>query len=75
MEWVELNLELAEWIIPAGKMKAGVTHIVPLARQAVEILREMQPLTGRGKYVFHGERDHDRPMSDNAIRSALRRLG
>ena len=75
MEWVELDLDKAEWIIPAEKMKMGVTHIVPLAKQAVELLREIQPLTGRGKYVFHGERDHDRPMSDNAIRSALRRMG
>ncbi|MCR4298105.1 MAG: tyrosine-type recombinase/integrase [Gallionella sp.] len=75
MEWAELDLDKAEWIIPADKMKMGVTHIVPLAKQAVEVLREIQPLTGRGKYVFPGERDHDRPMSDNAIRSALRRMG
>lgn len=75
MEWSEVDIEKAEWIIPAEKMKMGVTHIVPLARQAVEVLRDIQPLTGRGKYVFPGERDHDRPMSDNAIRSALRRMG
>ena len=75
MEWTELDLDKAEWIIPADKMKMGVTHIVPLAKQAVEVLRAIQPLTGRSKYVFHGERDHDRPMSDNAIRSALRRMG
>lgn len=75
MEWMEIDLEKAEWIIPADKMKMGVTHIVPLCTQAVAVLREMQKLTGRSKYVFHGERDHDRPMSDNAIRSALRRMG
>lgn len=75
MEWAELDLDKAEWIIPADKMKMGVTHIVPLAKQAVAVLRDMLPLTGRSKYVFHGERDHDRPMSDNAIRSALRRMG
>ena len=75
MEWAELDLDKAEWVIPGDKMKMGVTHIVPLAKQAVEILREIEPLTGRGKYVFHGERDHDRPMSDNAVRSALRRMG
>ncbi|MHB1236921.1 MAG: tyrosine-type recombinase/integrase [Gallionella sp.] len=75
MEWSEVDLDKAEWLIPADKMKMSVTHIVPLCRQAVEVLREMLPLTGRSKYVFHGERDHDRPMSDNAIRSALRRLG
>ena len=75
MEWPEVDLDKTVWIIPAEKMKMGVTHIVPLARQSVAILREIQPLTGRGKYVFPGERDHDRPMSDNAIRSALRRMG
>ncbi len=75
MEWTELDLDKAEWIIPEHKMKMGVTHIVPLAKQAVAVLREMIPLTGRSRFVFHGERDHDRPMSDNAIRSALRRMG
>lgn len=75
MEWDEIDLENAEWLIPAEKMKMGVAHIVPLATQAVAIMREIQPLTGYGKYVFQGERDHDRPMSDNAIRSALRRMG
>jgi integrase len=75
MEWDELDLDNAQWLIPGEKMKMGTAHIVPLSTQAVTILREIQPLTGRGKYVFHGERDHDRPMSDNAIRSALRRMG
>ncbi len=75
MEWTDLDLDKAEWIIPANKMKMGITHIVPLAKQALEVLREIQLLTGRCKYVFYGERDHDRPMSDNAIRSALRCMG
>ena len=73
MEWKDLNLDAAEWIYHVSK--TDTMHIVPLAKQAIEILRDIQPLTGRGKYVFHGERDHDRPMSDNAIRSALRRMG
>jgi len=73
MEWKDLNLDAAEWCYFITKTETQ--HIVPLASQAVEVLREIQPLTGRGKYVFHGERDHDRPMSDNAIRSALRRMG
>jgi integrase len=73
MEWKDINLDDAEWIYHIGK--TDTMHIVPLAKQAVEVLREIQPLTGRGKYVFHGERDHERPMSDNAIRSALRRMG
>jgi len=73
MEWKDLNLDKAEWVYHVSK--TDTMHIVPLAQQAVEVLREIQPLTGRGMYVFHGERDHDRPMSDNAIRSALRRMG
>ncbi len=73
MEWTDVDLDSAEWVYFVTKTETN--HIVPLAQQAVEILREIQPLTGRGKYVFPGERDHDRPMSDNAIRSALRRMG
>lgn len=73
MEWKNLNLDAAEWIYFVTKTETQ--HIVPLCKQAVAVLREIQPLTGHGKYVFHGERDHDRPMSDNAIRSALRRMG
>ncbi len=73
MEWKDLNLDTAEWVYHVTK--TDTMHIVPLAKQAVEVLREIQPLTGHGKYVFYGERDHDRPMSDNAIRSALRRMG
>ena len=73
MEWKDVNLDEAQWIYHVSK--TDTMHIVPLAQQALEVLRDIQPLTGRGKYVFHGERDHGRPMSDNAIRSALRRMG
>jgi len=73
MQWTELDLDSAEWIYFVTKTKTK--HIVPLPKQAVSILREIHPLTGNGKYVFPGERDHDRPMSDNAVRSALRRMG
>jgi integrase len=73
MEWADVNLDAGEWTYFVTKTETQ--HIVPLAKQAVETLRELHPLTGQGKYVFHGERDHNRPMSDNAIRSALRRLG
>ena len=55
--------------------KTKAPHIVPLSRQAVEILRELHPLTGRGRFVFPGARTNDRPMSDNAILGAMRRLG
>ncbi len=74
-QWCEIDLEAALWTIPAERMKMREPHLVPLSRQVIEILRGIQPLTGHGKYVFPGERDHNRPMSDNAVRSALRRLG
>ena len=74
-EWSEFNLDTAEWRIPAEKMKAGVLHIVPLSRQALGVLREIHPLTGHGRYVFPSPRTDSRPMSSNAILSALRRMG
>jgi integrase len=82
MEWAELDLDAALWTIPSMKMKRtkeekenGEAHIVPLPVQAVAMLRNIQPLTGHGVYVFHGERSHDRPISDNSVRSALYALG
>ena len=74
-EWAEIDLEAAEWNIPAEKMKTRQPHLVPLAHQAVEILREIQPLTGAGRYVFPSPRTLKRPMSNNGILSALRRMG
>jgi integrase len=74
-EWSEFDLDGAEWRIPAAKMKMGEQHIVPLSRQAVAILREVHPLTGRGRYVFPSLVTRDRPMSENTINAALRRLG
>ncbi len=74
-EWAEIDLERAEWNIPAERMKMGEPHLVPLSTQAVEILRELHPLTGVGRYVFPGARTNGRPMSDNAILAALRRMG
>jgi integrase len=74
-EWSEFNLEAAEWRFPAEKMKMQKTHIVPLSRQAVAILRELHPLTGSGRYVFPGARTNGRPMSENTVNAALRRLG
>jgi integrase len=74
-EWSEINFETAEWRIPAEKMKAGVLHIVPLSRQALDVLREIHPLTGPGRYVFPSPRTDSRPMSSNAVLSALRRMG
>jgi integrase len=74
-EWAEIDLEAAEWRIPAAKMKMREAHTVPLSRQAVAILRELLPLTGRGRYVFSGARSADRPMSENTVNAALRRMG
>ena len=74
-EWKEIDFDKAEWRIPGSKMKMGEQHIVPLSSQAVTILREIQPLTGQGRFVFPGERTNARPMSENTINAALRRLG
>lgn len=74
-EWKEVDLDAAEWRIPGPKMKMKDRHIVPLSKQAVEIFRAIQPLTSSGRYVFPGLRSHDRPMSENTINGALRRLG
>jgi integrase len=74
-EWTEFDLDGAQWNIPAEKMKMREPHIVPLSPQAVAILRELYPLTGRGRYVFPSARSPQRPMSNNAVLSALRRMG
>lgn len=74
-EWAEFNLEQAEWRIPASKMKVREAHTVPLAPQALAILRELQPLTGRGRYLFPSLRSLGKPMSENTVNAALRRLG
>ena len=74
-EWSEVDLDKAEWRIPGHKMKMRDPHIVPLATQAVDIINELQPLTGRGRYLFPGVRTIDRPISENTVNAALRRLG
>ena len=82
MEWAELDLDGALWTIPSMKMKRtvqgkeqGEAHTVPLPMQAVALLRGIHPITGHGRYVFPGERSHERPLSDNSVRSALYSLG
>lgn len=81
-EWAEIDLDGATWTIPAARMKGrlkaklnGPAHVVPLAPQAVAILRDLHPLTGRGLYVFPSPLTEDRPLSDNGVLSALRRMG
>lgn len=73
MRWADLDLDKGEWAFTVTKTKTD--HIVPLAPPAVAILRDLQPLTGNGAFVFPGGRTNTRPLSDNAILAALRRLG
>lgn len=74
-EWSEIDFDAGEWNIPAHKMKMREPHLVPLSSQAVAILRDLQPLTGHRQYVFPGGRSPKRPLSDNALTAALRRMG
>ena len=74
-EWTEFDFAKAEWRIPAEKMKMREQHIVPLSKQAVAILNEIKPLTGHIRYVFPGGRTRERPMSENTVNAALRRMG
>ena len=73
MKWSEVDFDKAEWSFLATK--TGTEHIVPLAKQAVMILRELHPATGDGDYVFPSARSSSRPMSDMAINAAMRRMG
>jgi integrase len=72
-EWQDIDLDKAEWRFFVTKTKTP--HIVPLARQAVEILRDLHQLTAKGRFVFPNARSNTRPMSDNAILAAMRRIG
>jgi integrase len=75
MEWAEIDFVDEQWIIPAHKMKTKEEFILPLPTQAIEILKEVQALSGEDKYVFPSIRGKDNPMSDNTLISALRRMG
>ncbi len=72
-KWEEIDLDKAEWRYMVSKTQTE--HIVPLAKQSIQILREIQPLTGKENYVFPSERGRDRAMSDNALLAAMRRMG
>ena len=73
-EWIEMDLPASLWRIPGAKMKKGRDHLVPLPTQAVSTLEELHRVTGEGRYVFPGGHSIARPMSENAITSALRRM-
>jgi integrase len=75
MEWQEIKWEEERWELPAEKMKMKQPHIVPLSKQALELLKEHHRITGRGKYVFPSARGASRPLSENGVRTALRTLG
>jgi len=74
-EWSEVDFDRAEWRISAAKMKGRVMHIVPLATQALQVLRQLKALTGSKGWVFPGNRTNGEPMSENTVNAALRRLG
>lgn len=73
--WSEFDLKAKQWRIPGERMKLKTPHIVPLSRQAVEVLRTLHIVSGRGALLFPGERDHEKPMSNNTILMALGRMG
>lgn len=82
MEWAEVDFDNCLWTIPAAKMKRtvygkvnGRPHLVPLAPQAIELLRELQPISGHSRFVFPSLISSQRPMSENTLRVALRRMG
>ena len=72
-EWADIDLDAGEWRYTVTK--TNTPHIVPLSRQAIALLRELQPVTGRGRFVFPSARSDSRPMSDNAVLAAIRRMG
>jgi integrase len=74
-QWSEIDLDAAQWNIPAERMKMREAHLVPLSTQAIHVLRQLHALTGESRYVFPSARTRQRPMSDNAVLSALRRMG
>lgn len=74
-EWEEIDLNTAEWCIPAARMKMSRDHIVPLPRQAVELFLEIRPFSGANKYVFPSPRKHNAPISTASLLQAIRRIG
>ena len=78
MQWGEIDLDDGIWSVPGNKMKGGLPHMVPLSRQAVQLLQEIKPLSGvsgEAGFVFPGVRDKRRPLSNMTLNAALRRLG
>lgn len=74
-EWSEIDFENALWTIPAEKMKGRIEHKVPLAQQSLQVLEDIKPYTGNGKYIFPSPRTNNRPLSENGVLAALRSMG
>ncbi|HEV2702587.1 MAG TPA: tyrosine-type recombinase/integrase [Steroidobacteraceae bacterium] len=74
-EWAELDWDNALWRIPAERMKMREAHLAPLSTQALAILKELRPVTGAGRLIFPSIRTRERPISDNTLNAALRRIG
>ena len=74
-KWTEFDLEAARWDIPAERMKMRTPHIVPLSRQALDVLGTLQTLTSKSEWLFPGDRSAKKPMSNNTILKALERMG
>jgi integrase len=74
-KWEEFDLENARWDIPAERMKMRTPHIVPLARQALEVLEMLRELSGNSEWLFPGDQNAAQPMSNNTILKALERMG
>lgn len=74
-EWPEFDIAQAVWTVPAGRMKMRRPHAIPLPRQALAVLEEVRQISGNGRYLFPSERSVERPMSENTLNAALRRLG
>lgn len=74
-KWVEFDAENARWDIPAERMKMRTPHIVPLSRQALDVLNTLRTLTGKSEWLFPGDRSSKKPMSNNTILKALERMG
>jgi integrase len=74
-EWAEVDLEKRVWSIPASRAKMRRPHHIPLSNQAIKVLERLQPATGGGSFIFPGVRSPKRPLSENTLNAALRRLG
>jgi integrase len=73
--WDEFDTDMRIWTIPAARMKMRRPHRLPLPDQAITLLEELRPLTGSGTYLFPSLRSWQRPMSENTLNAALRRIG